>query len=136
VIISTSDGSPLPERTLEQEKGNGWAKGVHPDDFEHCLAVCLESFKRREPFEMEYRLCRHDGVYRWIFDRDTPFYGAKGDFAGYIGSCNDSTDLVAARQALLLAKELELEALRKLLPICSLCKKIRDDSGYWKDVEA
>lgn len=76
-------------RTLEQELGNGWAEGVHPDDFERCLAHYLQHFNRREPFEMEYRLRRHDGVYRWIFDRGVPFADDTGAFAGFIGSCVD-----------------------------------------------
>jgi PAS domain S-box-containing protein len=76
-------------RTLEQEVGNGWAEGVHPEDFDRCLAHYLDHFNRREPFEMEYRLRRHDGEYRWIFDRGVPFTDASGSFAGFIGSCVD-----------------------------------------------
>jgi hypothetical protein len=41
-----------------------------------------------ESFEMEYRLRRHDGEYRWLFDRGAPFY-VDGVFAGFIGSCVD-----------------------------------------------
>lgn len=76
-------------RTIEQEMGDGWAQGVHPDDLERCISQYLDSFGRRAPFEMEYRLRRHDGVYRWIFDRGVPFVDDAGDFAGFIGSCVD-----------------------------------------------
>ncbi len=76
-------------RTLEQEMGDGWAEGVHPDDLERCVAYYLDHFRRREPFEMEYRLRRHDGAYRWIFDRGVPFVDDAGAFAGFIGSCID-----------------------------------------------
>ncbi|NMO17041.1 PAS domain-containing sensor histidine kinase [Pyxidicoccus fallax] len=76
-------------RTLEQEMGNGWAEGVHPDDFDRCLKIFLDGFGRRQPFEMEYRLRRHDGVYRYIFDRGVPFWDDSGAFAGFIGSCVD-----------------------------------------------
>jgi PAS domain S-box-containing protein len=76
-------------RTLEQEMGDGWAEGVHPADLKRCVDYYQDHFKRREPFEMEYRLRRHDGEYRWIFDRGVPFNDDAGAFAGFIGSCVD-----------------------------------------------
>jgi len=87
-------------RTMEQEIGNGWAEGVHPDDFDKCLKIYLDTFQKRGVFEMEYRLRRHDGQYRWIFDRGVPFKGPDGQFAGYIGSCIDVTEKVEAREYL------------------------------------
>jgi PAS domain S-box-containing protein len=86
-------------RTLEQEMGDGWADGVHPDDFERCVAHYLDHFHRREAFEMEYRLRRHDGEYRWIFDRGVPFSDDTGAFAGFIGSCVDVDDRRKAHEA-------------------------------------
>jgi two-component system CheB/CheR fusion protein len=76
-------------RTLEQEQGDGWAEGVHPDDFQRCVEYYLDHFARRQPFEMEYRLRRHDGQHRWIFDRGVPYTDDRGEFAGFIGSCVD-----------------------------------------------
>src|SRR5580658_139862 len=76
-------------RTLEQEMGRGWTEGVHRGDFDRCVSHYLDHFQRREPFEMEYRLRRCDGVYRWIFDRGVPFNDETGTFAGFIGSCID-----------------------------------------------
>jgi PAS domain S-box-containing protein len=76
-------------RTLEEEIGEGWLVGVHPDDREPCITSYLDHFARREPFEMEYRLRRHDGFYRYIFDRGVPFEDEAGRFAGFIGSCVD-----------------------------------------------
>lgn len=86
-------------RTIEQEFGDGWAEGVHPDDLERCVAHYLDHFQRREPFEMEYRLRRHDGVYRWIFDRGVPFTDDAGHFAGFIGSCVDVDERRRAQDA-------------------------------------
>lgn len=87
-------------RTLGQEIGNGWAEGVHADDYDRCVAHYLDHFHRREPFEMEYRLRRHDGEYRWIFDRGVPFFDDAGAFAGYIGSCVDVDERRRAQDAL------------------------------------
>jgi PAS domain S-box-containing protein len=86
-------------RTIEQEMGDGWAEGVHPDDLERCVAHYLDHFRERQPFEMEYRLRRHDGVYRWIFDRGVPFVDDVGDFAGFIGSCIDIDERRRAQDA-------------------------------------
>jgi PAS domain S-box-containing protein len=79
-------------RTLEQEMGNGWSEGVHPDDFERCLNVYVSSFDARKDFTMEYRLRRRDGVYRWILDTGVPQEDVDGTFLGYVGSCVDISD--------------------------------------------
>ncbi len=122
-------------RRIEQELGNGWAEGVFSEDFDMCREIYLSSFKKREIFEMEYRLRRYDGEYRWIFDRGVPFEDEQGSFGGYIGSCIDITDSVEARRLVLREHESEIKQLRGMLPICSSCKKIRDDKGYWNQIE-
>lgn len=123
-------------RTMEQEYGNGWAEGVHPDDFDRCLKIYLDNFHSHVAFEMEYRLMRHDGVYRWIFDRGVPFYNDNGDFAGFIGSCIDVTDRVEAQEALRLNLENQIKQLKGIIPICSYCKKVRNDTESWQQLEA
>jgi PAS domain S-box-containing protein len=86
-------------RTMEQEMGDGWAEGVHPEDFDRCVRHYLDHFHRHEAFEMEYRLRRHDGEWRWIFDRGVPFTDDGGAFAGFIGSCVDVHERRAAQEA-------------------------------------
>lgn len=76
-------------RTLEQELGDGWTEGVHPDDLQQCIEIYAAAFNRREKFSMEYRLRHAGGEYRWIQDNGTPRYSSKGEFIGYIGHCLD-----------------------------------------------
>ncbi len=90
-------------KTMEQEVGAGWLQGVHPDDMEFCMSTYLAAFEKQERFEMEYRLRRHDGLWRWINDRGVPFYDAEHRFSGYIGSCMDVTEKVEGRKLIDLA---------------------------------
>ena len=87
-------------RPLEAELGDGWAEGIHPDDSSRCLETYTEAFNRRESFEMEYRVRRKDGEYRWILDDGVPRFNPDGTFAGYIGSCMDITDRKLAEESL------------------------------------
>ena len=85
-------------RTLEQELGNGWAEGVHREDFDRCLNVYTTSFAARQQFTMEYRLRRSDGEYRWVLDTGTPRFAPDGEFLGYIGSCIDIAERKRAEE--------------------------------------
>jgi PAS domain S-box-containing protein len=87
-------------RTIQQEMGNGWAEGVHPDDLQKCLEVYTQAFDARQPFVMQYRLRRNDGEYRWVSDQGVARHTAQGGFAGYIGSCVDVTELMRKEEAL------------------------------------
>jgi PAS domain S-box-containing protein len=85
-------------RRLEEELGNGWAEGVHAEDFDRCLEVYVTSFDARQQFTMEYRLRRNDGEYRWVLDSGTPRFASDGAFLGYIGSCIDITERKLAEE--------------------------------------
>ncbi len=76
-------------RTLEQELGNGWITGIHPEDLKDCLDTYNNAFDAGVAFMMEYRLKRFDGEYCWVLDKGTPRFNPDNTFAGYIGSCID-----------------------------------------------
>ncbi|HEY5885574.1 MAG TPA: sigma 54-interacting transcriptional regulator, partial [Pyrinomonadaceae bacterium] len=92
-------------RTMEEELGNGWAAGVHPDDFDRCLETYCNAFDRREPFRMEYRLKRADSRFRWVIDSASASFSPAGEFLGYIGSCVDITDRKESEESLRMAHE-------------------------------
>src|SRR5262245_18770979 len=76
---------------MEQEQGNGWVENVHRDDQVSCVNVYDSAFDARLPFTRSYRLRRHDGQYRWVFDQALPQFAPTGDFTGYMGCCIDIT---------------------------------------------
>jgi PAS domain S-box-containing protein len=78
-------------RTLDQEKQDGWDHGIHPEDRALCVSKFRAAFLAREPFEMEYRMQRKDGEYRWVLNHGRPYRNLDGNFAGFIGSCYDIT---------------------------------------------
>ena len=91
-------------RTLEEARGEGWLDSVHPDDREKRLGVHRRHAAEGTPYEVEYRLRRHDGEYRRVLDRAAPYResgarGEKGKFSGFVGACLDLGDRVEAERA-------------------------------------
>ena len=95
--------------------GHRWIKLIHPDDVERCGDVYVTAFDQRQSFQVDHRLRRHDGEYRWIVTVGVPRYGTDGSFSGYVGTATDITDRKQAEVALweshaaLLERTAELE---------------------------
>jgi PAS domain S-box-containing protein len=87
-------------RRMQDEQGEGWVSSVHPEDVQHCLEIYSASFDARVDFEMEYRLRRFDGEYRWLVDYGVPRFESDGNFCGYIGSCVDITERKSSAESL------------------------------------
>jgi PAS domain S-box-containing protein len=99
-------------RTAGQSLGRGWQQDVHPEDLDGLINRCSEAYQRHERFEVEYRLRRADGQYRWVSSAAAPRVMPDGSFVGFIGSCTDFTDRKLAEQerAELLARERDARA--------------------------
>ena len=104
-------------RTIEQELGDGWAEGVHPEDLNRCIDIYITAFDKREEFSMTYRIRRFDGEYRWVLDNGKPRYDTHGEFIGYIGNCLDITERILAEEEL---KESEEKYRKDLLLLNSI----------------
>ena len=123
-------------RTKEQELGNGWMDGVHPEDFDRCRKTYAEAFDRRVPFQMEFRVRKADGQYGWVFDKGVPRHFPSGEFAGYIGTCTDITDRKWAEAALQASDVFTRAVLNSLsAPVCVLDKEgvIVTTNDAWKE---
>ena len=94
-------------RSMEQELGDGWSGGVHPEDLQRCYEAFCSAFDARREFSMECRLRRADGEYRSVLCSGVPRFAPNGIFAGYIGSDIDITDLQSEERFKQLAENID-----------------------------
>ena len=95
---------------LDAALGQQWIEILHPDDAERCRDLYERAFERREPFQVEYRLLRHDGEYRWVVTAGVPRHGVDGSFAGYIGTAVDIAERKLTEEALSTVSQKLIEA--------------------------
>ena len=95
---------------LDAVLGQRRAPVLHPDDAERSRAVYEKAFERREVYQMEHRLRRHDGEYRWVVTAGVPRHDVDGSFAGYIGTTVDITEQKLAEEALSTVSQKLIEA--------------------------
>lgn len=84
-------------RSPDREAGDGWRESLHPDDLVP-LEAAQSAFRARQPFQIQFRLRRHDGVWRWMLNSGKPRYSPGGEFTGYTGSCVDITERFEAEE--------------------------------------
>ncbi|THB77949.1 MAG: PAS domain S-box protein [Desulfobacteraceae bacterium] len=120
-----------------------WVNLLHPDDRDRTIAYVDEKIRKRKNWSIEFRLRAKDGSYRWILGRGRVFaWDENANPIRRIGTHKDITDrkmIEFEREELIqkLNKALkDVKTLGGLIPICSSCKKIRDDKGYWNQLEA
>jgi PAS domain S-box-containing protein len=83
----------------DEMKPDGWTP-VHPDDLASSAALYQEALATGNPYVSEYRIRRHDGVYRWHITRAIPIRGADGAITRWIGTSADIQDRKSSEQAL------------------------------------
>ena len=97
-------------RPLDTVLGQRRAQVVHPDDEARSREVYEKAFEQREAFQLEHRLRRHDGEYRWVATAGVPRYDVDGSFVGYIGTGVDITERKLAEEALATVSQKLIEA--------------------------
>ncbi|MCP3136037.1 GAF domain-containing protein [Pyxidicoccus xibeiensis] len=105
--------------TPEQTEGTGWRRAFHPDDLVEAGRRWEHSLRTGEPYEVEYRCRRHDGVWRWFLGRAHPVRDEQGRVRRWFGTCTDIDDqkrsadsmrLLAEAGSLLSSSSLDYEA--------------------------
>jgi PAS domain S-box-containing protein len=107
-------------QSMEEALGKGWQAAVHPDDLEYAQTVYREALKKKEAYKVEYRLRRHDHMYRWMVITATPRANPNGDFMGYIGSVTDISERIEAEQRIKENAELLQKIFRKVPAVVGL----------------
>jgi formate hydrogenlyase transcriptional activator len=112
--------------TLEQGKGWGWKVVVHPDDLDRLIREWLALVEARKPGELETRIRRYDGEYRWFLIRVVPQFDADGNLVRWFGSNTDIEDRKRAEKKLL-EDERELRRITDAIPQAIV---VQDPSGH------
>jgi PAS domain S-box-containing protein len=136
-ILGYSDDDPKLLHTYES-----WASRIHPDDYERVMDALKTHLEKGKVYDVDYRHRHKSGEYRWQNSKGQAIFDKNGKPIRMVGSIRDITDhkrVEEEREKLI--HELQdalgkIKTLSGLLPICASCKKIRDDKGYWNQIEA
>src|SRR3989449_8206414 len=112
--------------SLEEGKGWGWKVVVHPDDLDRLIREWLALVETRKPGELETRIRRYDGEYRWFLIRVVPQLDAEGNVVRWFGSNTDIEDRKQAEKKLL-EEERELRRITDAIPQTIV---VQDPSGH------
>ncbi len=95
----------LTGQTVEEVRGDGWSRAVHPDDRPRVVAAWAAAVESRAVYEAEYRLRLRDGGYRWFVARAVPVLEPGGQVREWVGVFNDVHDRRTAEAALRQSEE-------------------------------
>jgi len=123
---------PLPSwqaytgATFDEIRGAAWTSFLHPDDAPNAVRVWREAVENQSYYEMEFRIRRHDGEYRWFVVRGVPILTREGGTTEWVGTCTDITNRRETEEALE-KKEMELQSAQRLEAVGRLAGGIAHD---------
>jgi PAS domain S-box-containing protein len=118
-----------------------WCSMVHAEDKEIVLQQIARLLRGETPPPIKHRITRKNGSICWLRNTSVPVFDSQGQLVAYDGlvvdiSGTQSVEMEHEHQIAELTSALAMvKTLHSLLPICSSCKKIRDDAGYWEEIE-
>ena len=127
-------------QTFEEVKGSGWSKALHPDDLEKTLKTWKRATQEKSKYEVEYRLRRNDGVYRYLMTRGVPVFKEDGNIREWVGTCIDITErkqneeklrrLNRTLRAISNSNQALMRATGEASFLQEACRIIQEDCGY------
>lgn len=109
-------------QSFEEYRGFGWLQAIHPDDRGHTAERWQAAVQHLETYEVEYRLRRHDGEYRYVVARGAPVLTPDGQVKEWVGNCTDNH-----------AERLLLEQNKSLLASERTAREEAERTGRMKD---
>ena len=113
--------------------------GIHPDDIERVKSAWKSFIENKQRFNVEYRVAMVNGEWLWLRDKAIAYRNDGDIYADGISSDITSSKMAEKEKEFLIEqlnmKIDQIKVLTGLLPICSSCKKIRDDQGYWNQID-
>ncbi|RPI33749.1 MAG: PAS domain S-box protein, partial [Nitrospiraceae bacterium] len=100
VVEDMSSWRNYTGQTYDQIKGWGWSNALHPDDIDHTVKIWRKAVGEKSRYETEYRLRRHDGIYRFFMACGIPVLKEDGSIREWVGTCVDITERKKAEEAL------------------------------------
>jgi PAS domain S-box-containing protein len=88
-----------------EQLGFGWLDQVHPDDRERVYQHWMGAVAGRHPYDIDFRVRRHDGEWRWFKVRGAAIRDETGAIEHWFGACTDIQDIVEARETLARSRE-------------------------------
>ena len=89
----------------EIQSGKSWQIAIHPDDIGFAGHVVATAVQNKQPYQMECRMQRHDGEWRWLLNHGMPRFNEKKELIGYVGSSVDITERKIAEEALQISED-------------------------------
>jgi PAS domain S-box-containing protein len=119
-------------KTLEELKGWGTSDAVHPDDLPQAVAAWRHSVETGEPYDVDHRLRRADGAYRWFHSRGLALRDAKGHIVRWYNLLTDINDRRRAEEKLR-RSEAYLSEAQKLSQTGSFGWNVSSGEIYWSE---
>ncbi|MFC1890273.1 PAS domain-containing protein [Thermodesulfobacteriota bacterium] len=141
VLYTNNRWQEITGLTLEESLGFGWSNALHPDDKKAIIEEWGRCLSEEKGYSGEFRFVSKSEEVKWVYTKTAPIRAETGQIIGHVGSNEDITERKRKEEErkkliLLLQEALsEVKTLSGLIPICSSCKKIRDDKGYWQQIE-
>ncbi|MEG4998962.1 PAS domain S-box protein [Microcoleus sp. B4-D4] len=100
MAIEQPTWSAFTGQTFDEYKGWGWLDTLHPDDHARIVSIWSTAIANRSFYEVELRMRRYDGEYRYMSSRGVPIMNADGSIREWVGANTDITDRKQVEEAL------------------------------------